>query len=129
MTKLCFLGERMDSHHAAARVFATLFIWAAVTILGIGTLVNSTFLGGGPVIIIMVLLVGAAATATQNVWRSDFGSRAAAEKIKRRTRVDRMMDKLSETEVEELRARLMAETDGEQVTLDELMTEHEKRRS
>jgi hypothetical protein len=39
-----------------------------------------------------------------------------------------MMDSLSDDEIAELRARLMAD-DGEVVPLEQLMTEHEARRS
>ncbi len=51
-----------------------------------------------------------------------------AEKAKRtRSRVGRFMDSLSDDEVAELRARLMAE-DGEVVPLEQLMAQPEERR-
>ncbi len=112
----------MDSSSQAARTLSTLIIWAAVTILGIGALVNATFLDSGAVVVIMILLVVGAAGATQAVWRSPAASsQMEAEKAKRRGKVDRMLDRLSEDEIEDLRARLMAESDGEQVSLEELL--------
>lgn len=52
-----------------------------------------------------------------------------AEKAKRtRSRVGRFMDSLSDDEVAELRARLMAD-DGEVVSLEQLMAERGERRS
>jgi hypothetical protein len=127
MTKLCFLGDFMTSS-SVARIFATMFIWAAVTILGASTLLSSGNLGGAPVVIIMVLLIGAAASLTQFFWKMT-DERDMAEKSKRHSRIDQLLVNLNDEDITELRARLMAEADGEQVTLDELMTEHEKRRS
>jgi uncharacterized membrane protein YhiD involved in acid resistance len=118
----------MDSSNAAARAIATLGIWAAVTILGIGTLVNSVYLNGGAIVLIMAILFGAALTATQLVWKStSTGIQEQAEKTKRRTKLDRVLDKLSDQEIEDLRARLMDDSDGEQVALEELMDAHQRR--
>ncbi|MBL8121075.1 MAG: hypothetical protein JNJ78_26475, partial [Anaerolineae bacterium] len=51
-----------------------------------------------------------------------------AEKAKRRSRVDRMIDRMDERDLAELRARLAENNDGEMVSLDELLQEKERQR-
>jgi hypothetical protein len=51
-----------------------------------------------------------------------------SEKSKRRTRVDDMLDSMSDREVDELRMRLIEESDGEAVGLNDLLAERERQR-
>jgi hypothetical protein len=108
-----------------AKLVATLGVWTAFTIVAVTAMIRdlqmSSFMGA----FLALLLVAGAVVATGFVWRAPAADEIeASEKSKRRTRVDRMVDRLSHQELEELRARLMA--DGEQVSLDELMQYRER---
>ncbi|MEZ4669865.1 MAG: hypothetical protein R3E39_18325 [Anaerolineae bacterium] len=46
--------------------------------------------------------------------------------MKRHSKIERLMNRLDEHELEELRTRLMIEQDGEAVSLDELLAERER---
>jgi hypothetical protein len=103
-----------------ARTAATFFIWVAFTLVGIATIVNASEIGG-IIFLIMVLLVGGAAGATQQVWKNAGSEIADAEKNKRRSKLDRMLERLDDGDIEELRSRLSADSDGEVVPLDDLL--------
>ncbi len=105
-----------------AKVLSTFFIWFAFTMVSMTAMIRDIHLEGLGAIGLAVLLVAGAVLATQFVWAGNSISAAEAdEKAKRRTRLDRVMDYLSDDELEELRARLTTESDGEQVSLEELL--------
>jgi hypothetical protein len=108
-------------NHTEARVGATFFIWVAFTVVSVAAIVNSSEIGG-LIFLIMILLTGGAVTATQSVWKSvDTDKQGESEKSKRQGKLDRVMARLSEQDIEELRARLLEDSDGEAVSLDELL--------
>ena len=108
-------------NNTEARVGATFFIWVAFTIVSVAAIVNSAVIGG-LLFLIMILLTGGAVTATQSVWKGvETDKQSEAEKSKRQGKLDRVMARLSDQDIEELRTRLLADNDGEAVSLDELL--------
>jgi hypothetical protein len=115
----------MQPHEA--KVASVLFIWAAFTVVMIGLLAADKFH-----FITAAVIAGAAVFGTASVWQQESKADAEAraqveEKAKRRGRVDRFIEQLSDEELEHLRARLMTD-DGEMVSVEELLTEVEARR-
>jgi hypothetical protein len=105
-----------------AKAIASAIVWTAFTIVAGGTLASSDNLSGGVVVVIMVLLVIAAGVSMGFIWMGDKENNTeSAEKAKRQSKLDRVLEKLSDQDVEELRTRLMAESDGEEVSLNELL--------
>ena len=105
-----------------ARVLATGLIWTALTVLGVAAMVTGAS-SGSMTAILFVLIVGAT-ISTGTIWRWARPNSTAveeAEKEKRRTRLDRMMDTLDERELEELRHRLTGDGDDERYPLEELV--------
>ena len=108
-------------NNTEARVGASFFIWVAFTVVAVAAIVNSAVIGG-LLFLIMILLTGGAVTATQSIWKSDENDRQSeSEKSKRNDKLDRVMARLSDQDIEELRARLLSDSDGEAVSLDELL--------
>lgn len=113
-----------------ARVAGTCGVWLAVAIIGAGALANAFSLGGLFVFLIVAVVAGMGMTATQAIWgKSQENGEVSVEKSKRRSRVDRLLEKMDDAELDELRARLMSESDGEAVSLNDLLAERERRRS
>ncbi len=113
-----------------ARVFATGMIWAALTILGVAAMVSRVAASGGIVVFIMTALIAGATIGTYSVWRganANVSAREEAEKAKRRSRIERLMDDLDERDIDELRFRLMNHDDEESVPLEELMQKGQER--
>jgi membrane protein implicated in regulation of membrane protease activity len=96
-----------------ARILPTFFIWLATTILGVGAMVNAVFLGGAAVVLILAMLLFGAMLSTIFVWRGADKVSVETEKHKRRDKLDKMMSRLSDQEIEDLRNRLMLDADGE----------------
>ncbi|NWG18414.1 MAG: hypothetical protein HXY41_17455 [Chloroflexi bacterium] len=106
-----------------SRTLSTVTVWAALAILGVTAMLTGTRVD----FIMAAVAIGAAMVATIVVWTSGRENEPTeAEKAKRRGRIDQMLDKLNEAELEELRARL-AESDGERVMLDDLLTGRRQR--
>ncbi len=104
-----------------ARVLATGLIWTALTVLGVAAMVTGAS-SGSMTAILFVLIVGAT-LSTGTIWRwaePNSSTEDEAEKSKRRTRIDRMMDNLDDGELEELRYRLRGDEANKRVSLDEL---------
>jgi len=104
-----------------ARVLATGLIWTALTVLGVSAMVTGAS-SGSMTAILFVLIVGAT-ISTGTIWRWAEPAQKAveeAEKAKRRTRVERLMNDLDDREIAELRHRLTDE-DGERAPLEELV--------
>ncbi|GIL12609.1 MAG: hypothetical protein BroJett038_13290 [Chloroflexota bacterium] len=111
----------MDSNNLS-RTLSTVTIWAALAILGVTAMLTGTQVD----FIMAAVAIGAGMMATIVIWES--GKEAGkdqAEKAKRRGRLDQMLDRLNEDELAELRSRLI-ESDGEQVTLDDLLAERRR---
>jgi hypothetical protein len=105
-----------------ARAISSFFVWTAFTIVGVAAIVNGSNMSTFTSIILAIILAGSAVTATQAIWKSnDADDSNSAEKNKRRNNVDRVLERLSDREIEDLRARLMADSDGEAVSLDDLL--------
>jgi hypothetical protein len=105
-----------------SRIGATFFIWLAFTVVSITAMLRDIPVQSGSSVFLAILLVLGAVSATRYVWRgSEMTSRETAEKMKRRSRVERMIDRMSEQDIEELRARLLSDSDGEASSLEELM--------
>jgi hypothetical protein len=108
------------------RLYATIAIWSALAVMGVAAMVTRIQLDGGALVALFFVLIIGAAGGTAAVWNSGNAKQEAvdeAEKAKRRSKVERLVEKLDEQELDELRARLMAENDGEALSLDELMQE------
>lgn len=109
-----------------ARLLATAVIWMAVTGIMISMAVTNTDIN----FIIVAIVMGTGAGATASIWNASHGEKAAlsqSEKSKRRSRVERLLDSMDDRELEELRARLDENVDGEMVTLDEVLAERRRR--
>ncbi|MBI5667766.1 MAG: hypothetical protein HZC41_07135 [Chloroflexi bacterium] len=106
-----------------ARMITTAVIWTALLLMAVTAMVTKT-----SVDFWMILIgLGAGAVTTMFIWDSSNSKPAdSAGKSKRSGRVDRMLDKLSEAELAELRARLI-ESDGEMLSLNDVLTESERR--
>jgi len=106
-----------------SRLIATLLIWVSFTVVmtSSSSPLNSNGLSGGAAVIAIAFLAAAAGGSTLAVWvaRPQETTQPPLEKAKR-TRVGRFMDSLSDDEIAELRARLMAD-DAEPVALDDLL--------
>ncbi|MBL8153845.1 MAG: hypothetical protein JNM70_06640 [Anaerolineae bacterium] len=115
---------------APMRLAATMFIWVAFAIVAVLTIANAMFIDSVPLVFIMMVLGFSAASGTRAVWRA--GSTAApvveTEKAKRRSRLERLLDEMDSDELEQLRTRLMAENDGEQVSIEDLIQQARKDR-
>jgi hypothetical protein len=104
------------------RLAATVVIWLAVMMIGIAAMgfdVRPDALAW----VTTVFVIGAA-TSTRSIWRgarSPDPVQVEMEKAKRHGKIDRLMERLNDDDVAELRARLDGDSDGEAVSLDELM--------
>lgn len=106
-----------------ARMISTVIIWAALTAIAMTAIIS----GAEVNFIVAAIVMGTAMVATISIWdKAEKGEEKSAEKLKRRGRVDRMLESLSDAELDELRARL-TESDGEMVGLDELLQEQRRR--
>lgn len=106
-----------------ARVISTAFIWVAMAIIMIATVDSPTINEAWVIPVMGLLVIAGGVVGTGVVWSQGWGHapREAAEKAKRRSRVERVLDRMDETELEELRTRLMGEPDGEMVSLEEVL--------
>jgi hypothetical protein len=109
------------------RLAATMFVWVAFTIATALTVANAVFIDSIPLVFIMLALGLSAASGTRAIWRESAPAAPQAEKAKRRSRLERLLDQMDPDELEQLRARLMAENDGEQVSIEDLI--HQARKS
>jgi hypothetical protein len=115
------------------KVGATLIIWMASAMMVTANR-GASEAWVVPVIALMALV--AATTSMRYIWReSDSGAvqrivaAQAAEKAKRSSRVERLLDRLDDSELAELRSRLTGD-DGEQIPLESLLRrDDEQRRS
>jgi hypothetical protein len=113
-----------------ARVVGTCGIWFAVIIIGVAAITNAMFMNGVLVFLLVMIMAIAAASATQSIWGHAHAETSQnADKIKRRSRVDRVLERMNDDELDELRARLMSESDGEAVSLNDLLAERDRRKS
>jgi len=107
-----------------SRVFATGFIWAALTILGVAMMVTHIDISSGSLAFMMTALIIGATIGTAAIWnggKTDVDARESSEKAKRRSRVERLMNDLDDRDIEELRYRLMSNDNDEAVPLEELL--------
>jgi hypothetical protein len=124
--------------YARQRTVVTIVLWIIIGVV----LANATVMSSGSIVpLTLIMMIGGALT-TRVVWNGTLGLSAEdrrdayreetvinSEKAKRTNRVSRMLDSLSDDELDELRARLMAEQDGEiNTTLEELLAERDQRR-
>lgn len=112
--------------NSMARMLTTVIIWGLVASVIITGMIQSYDAGG---LAVLTLILGAgAAIVTEKIWAVSSESPAiAAEKAKRRSKVDRMLERLDDRELAELRARLMSEQDGEAISLEDLLDEQARR--
>jgi multisubunit Na+/H+ antiporter MnhF subunit len=113
-----------------ARALTTTIIWIIFAAIAITALVAGQRVDDGVVIATMISTVIACLAGTNMVWRGTYGHDGAiaeAEKTKRRTRVERVLDSMDERELDELRARL-SESDGEMISLDDVLAERRNQR-
>ncbi|RMG82682.1 MAG: hypothetical protein D6712_14240 [Chloroflexi bacterium] len=100
-----------------SRTMATIAIWgafAAILIAAPGVTGNIF------IIIVLAILTGA---STHQIWETsgDSADDDQARKTKRIDKTERFLASLSDEELEVLRQRLMAESDGEMVDLESLL--------
>lgn len=101
------------------RLLATALIWmafAAIAMYGINSRMDEPAL-----VFIVAICALAAASSTRALWTYSAEAGEEAEKAKRQGRVGRLMAALSEDDLAELRARLAAGSDGEALSLDDLL--------
>ncbi len=113
-----------------SRVFATGFIWAALTILGVAMMVTNIDVSSGTLAFMMTILIIGATIGTAAIWRGgdpNENVRERSEKAKRHSRVERLMNDLDDHDIEELRYRLMSQGDDEIIPLEELITKGQGR--
>ncbi|HEX2907463.1 MAG TPA: hypothetical protein VHO69_11415 [Phototrophicaceae bacterium] len=111
-----------------SRLIATAIIWGAVTMIMMAMLLRPGMDLTGDTIVVITAIMGAVAyLGTRAVWKSPYDAEQEAEKSKRHSRVDRMLSRLSDRDVAELRARLMGD-DGEAVTMEDLLTTYDERK-
>ena len=113
-----------------SRVFATGFIWAALTILGVSMMVTHIDVSSGTLAFMMSMLVIGATIGTASIWKggdSDKDIQRSSEKAKRRSRVERLMNDLDDRDIDELRYRLMNPSDDEVIPLEELINKGQGR--
>src|SRR5262249_43989166 len=111
-----------------ARVIGTFLVWLALTVILVTAMVSHVTINGDYLLGGTVVLLIAGSITTRAIWRSGDGDHSAiqsAEKSKRRTKLDRMLARLSDDELDDLRTRLMSESDGEAVSLEELLAERD----
>lgn len=103
-----------------ARALTTLVVWlmvASMMYVALDRAADGMVQG----VVAFLLLAGAYVT-TQAIWKQSRPAELqAAEKTKRRGKVDLFMQSLDDRELAELRARLIDDTGDEQVSLDELL--------
>lgn len=112
------------------RLTATGIIWLAFTIVTLGALAASDHVSTTFIFVLTLMFTMAAITSTRMIWR--YGNTSTipverSEKVKRRTRVEQVLDTMSDSELDELRSRL-GDSDGEAVGLDELLAERGRER-
>lgn len=110
-----------------ARVIATGVIWAMTPLIILAA--TDTAVRDMNAVILVAIVMIAAALSTRSVWNADPDSALSATEKSKRTgsrRVRRLMDRLSDDELAELRARLS--DDGEVVPLDSLLSQQQQRR-
>lgn len=112
--------------NSGQRTFITLLIWACVTGISITAMVNSVFMDPVFVMIICGVALGSAAITTTRIWSGEHAPVGETEKLKRQSRVDQILAKMSDSDLDELRARLM-ESDGESTSLEALLSQRERR--
>lgn len=102
-----------------AQVLATFIIWISFVLIMIyGRYPN---VQEGNAVFLSAVMIFGVVLATTAVWAfpARQGAVEEAAKAKRRSRIERMLDEMSEQDLEELRARLM-DADGELADMDEL---------
>jgi hypothetical protein len=82
-------------------------------------------LGWIPILVLCILMTLAVLAGNQIVWKNT-NTIEASEKAKRRSRVDRLLDRMNDADLAELRDRLMSEQDGELASLDDILSEHKR---
>lgn len=98
---------------------ATFIIWAAFVLACLFTFANKATIEAGTVFIAFFFML-AALVATHVVMDAKLAAEPQETVKKKTRRVDRMLERLSDEEMEQLRQRL-AQDDGELVSLDEVM--------
>ena len=106
------------------RLIATGMIWGALTLVMVALIVTPNW-ADFTLIVVGAILGTAAYLSTKSVWKNPESEFSEAEKAKRRTRVERMLARLNDGDLDELRSRL-AESDGEMVQLDDLLAGREQ---
>jgi len=119
------LGEMTDNE---LRISTLGVIWGAYTVIMVAALAAAQTIGSGMILVLAVLLAMVAMGATRVTWRySTSGALAESEKAKRFSRVEQFMQNLSDQELDELRARLTENVDGEMVSLEDVLAERRRR--
>lgn len=110
------------------RLFSTLIVWTAITVIAISLMIFNVELEGFMAVFIPILLILAGLSSMRYIWRdSGQDSRSESiEKAKRKSRIEHLVATLNEDELAELRSRLVAGYDGEAVPLDDLLAEYER---
>ncbi|MCB9456647.1 MAG: hypothetical protein H6671_11730 [Anaerolineaceae bacterium] len=110
------------------RLFSTLIVWTAITVIAISLMIFNVELEGFMAVFIPILLILAGLSSMRYIWRdSGQDSRSESiEKAKRKSRIEHLVATLNEDELAELHSRLVAGYDGEAVPLDDLLAEYER---
>lgn len=124
------------------RVGVTIVIWGVVGIVALMLVMNAFMIGEDQLYaltLLVIVMTVAAAVSTQAVWRAGLGMLNAAdmtgspitEKHKRGadTRVSQILASLSESELADLRERMLSQDqDDEMTTLEALLSEARRQR-
>lgn len=110
------------------RLFSTLIVWAAITIIAVSLMIFNVQIEGFMAVFMPILLVLAGLSSMRYIWRESSHQQVndTAGKAKRKSRVEHLVATLDEDELAELRTRLVADHDGEVVPLDDLLAEYEQ---
>ena len=102
------------------KALATLFVWLMGGGIAITALIQGMFIGGGSVVFVVLIALVAAMGSTHFIWNPERSSAVEeSTKNKRRGRVDRFVEDLSDQERELLLTRL-TESDGE-ISMEEVL--------
>ncbi len=110
---------------SAPKLLVTIIIWSCITGISIAALISMGRSDPQVAVVICAIALITATISTTQIWNTGTESNREAEKIKRQSRVDRLLKRMSDRDLEELRARL-SDGDGEIVSLEDLQEQHEQ---
>ena len=112
-------------HSTSSKLFVTVMIWICITGISITSLISMGRAEPQVSLIICAIALVTATITTSQIWNAGTEATSEAEKIKRQSRVDRLLKQMDDRDLEELRTRL-SEGDGETASLEDLLAQREQ---